>query len=74
MPEAMNADQLATESVYYALFRMVQVGELENADSAIEWAERALASEELRRGIVDGVKDRLVERELASSARFARNS
>jgi len=69
----MNADKLASEAVYIALFRMVEVAELEDPQSAVAWAERALASEDLRRGIVDGVKERMADRELAASARFARD-
>jgi hypothetical protein len=70
----MDANKLACECVYLALFRVVEVGELDNADAAIAWAEDALANEELRQGLVDGVKERMAERELAASARFARNN
>jgi hypothetical protein len=70
----MDANQLATECVYFALFRVVEVGELDNAAAAIAWAEDALANEDLRQGLVDGVKERMADRELATSARFARSN
>ena len=70
----MDVDKLACESVYYALFRVVEIGELEDADAAIKWAEESLAVESLREGLVDGVKQRMAERELMTSAsRFSRN-
>ena len=70
----MDGDRLACESVYFALFRVVEIGELENAEAAVKWAEEALAVEELREGLVEGVKERMSERELATSApRFAHN-
>jgi hypothetical protein len=68
----MDADRFASECVYLALFRVVEVGELDDAEAAVAWAERALASEELRQGLIDGVKERMVDRELAASVRFAR--
>ena len=68
----MDANKLACEAVDLALFRAVEVGELDNADAAMAWAEEALANEELRQGLVDGVKERMADRELAASARFVR--
>ena len=69
----MDADKLACEAVYLALFRAVEVGELDDADAAMAWAEDALANEDLRQGLVDGVKERMADRELAASTRFARS-
>jgi hypothetical protein len=69
----MDADRFACECVYFALFRVVEIGELEDAEAAIQWAEEALATDALRQGLVDGVKERMVNRELAASARFARD-
>jgi hypothetical protein len=69
----MDADKFACESVYFALFRVVEAAELDGAEAAIEWAEQALQTEGLRQGLVDGVKERMVNRELAASARFTRD-
>jgi hypothetical protein len=66
----MDADRFACECVFFALFRVVEAAELEGAEAAIQWAEEALATSELRQGLVDGVKERMVDRELAASARF----
>ena len=63
----MDADQLACESVYYALFRAVQIAELEGPEAAVEWAEDALTVASLRQGLVDGVEEH------ASAGRFSRN-
>lgn len=70
----MDADKFACESVFFALFRVVEAAELEGAESAVRWAEQALTAEGLREGLVDGVKERMVERELAASARFMRDA
>jgi hypothetical protein len=70
----MDADKFACDSVYFALFRVVEIGELEGADAAIQWAEEALGTNDLRQGLVEGVKERMADRELAASARFARNN
>ena len=70
----MDEEKLACESVYFALFRVVEIGELEGAAAAMKWAEEALSVEELRSGLVDGVRERMTERELAESiGRFSRN-
>jgi hypothetical protein len=64
----VDADKFACEAVYFALFRVVEVGELEDAEAAVRWAEEALNTDELRQGLVDGVKERMANRELAASA------
>ncbi|HEY8770768.1 MAG TPA: hypothetical protein VIM03_09505 [Thermoleophilaceae bacterium] len=56
--------------MFFALFRVVEAAELEGAEAAVQWAEQALSAEGLRQGLVDGVKERMVDRELAASARF----
>ena len=66
----MDADKFACECVYFALFRVVEIGELEDAEAALRWAEEALSTEGLRQGLVDGVKERMVDRELAATTRF----
>ena len=54
----MSPEELASDSVYYALFRLVEIAELHNADAAVEWAELALTSKEMRDGLVERVRDR----------------
>ena len=71
--QLMDAEKLACESVYFALFRVVEIAELEDPEAAIAWAEEALGASALRQGLVDGVKERMADRELAESVRFARS-
>jgi hypothetical protein len=54
--------QLAYEAIYYALFRVVEVSEYENAEAAVEWAQKALEWEQLREGLVDRVEELRAER------------
>jgi hypothetical protein len=61
--------ELACESVYFTLFKLVQLAEYEDADAAVEWAQQALDMEQLRTGLVEGVEDSRSRRfERASSA------
>jgi hypothetical protein len=69
----MDAETFARESVYFALFRVVEAAELDGPEAAVQWAEKALLTEDLMRGLVDGVKERMVDREPAASTRFARD-
>jgi hypothetical protein len=50
--------QLACEAIYYALFRVIEVSEFEDAEAAVAWAQKALETEQLREGIVDHVGER----------------
>ena len=63
----MTERELACESVYFTLFKLVELAEYENADAAVEWAQKALEWSELRDGLVEGVHER-------RAARFARAS
>ena len=54
----MSPEELASDSVYYALFRLVEIAELHNAEAAVEWAELALTSKDMRDGLVERVRDR----------------
>jgi hypothetical protein len=49
--------ELACESVYFALFKLVELAEYENADAAVQWAQKALDIEQLRTGLVEGVEE-----------------
>jgi hypothetical protein len=53
----MQARHLAERSVFYALFRVVELAELEDAEKALEWAQSAVDSAELRHGLVDRVSE-----------------
>ena len=54
----MSPEELASDSVYYALFRLVEIAELHDAEAAVEWAELALSSKDMRDGLVGRVRDR----------------
>ncbi len=54
----MSPEELASDSVYYALFRLVEIAELHDAGAAVEWAELALSSKDMRDGLVERVRDR----------------
>ena len=53
----MSPEELASDSVYFSLFRLVEIAELHDCESAVEWAEMALASDEMRNGLVERVKE-----------------
>ena len=53
----MTDHELACESVYFALFKLVELAEYENADAAVQWAQKALDIEQLRTGLVEGVEE-----------------
>jgi hypothetical protein len=53
---------LACEAIYYALFRVVEVSEYEDAEAAVEWAQKALEWQQLREGLVDRVEEMRAER------------
>ena len=54
----MSPEELASDSVYFSLFRLVEIAELHDAEAAVEWAELALASKDMRDGLVERVKER----------------
>lgn len=53
----MSPEDLAGDSVYFALFRLIEISELHDAKSALEWAEMAMDSKEMRDGLVERVKE-----------------
>jgi hypothetical protein len=53
----MSPEELASDSVYFTLFRLVEIAELRDAEAAIEWAEMAVASKPMRDGMVERVKE-----------------
>jgi hypothetical protein len=54
----MSPEELASDSVYFSLFRLVEIAELQDATAAVEWAEMALSSKDMRDGLVERVKER----------------
>ena len=54
----MTERELACESVYFTLFKLVELAEFEDADAAVEWAQKALEWSELRDGLVEGVEEK----------------
>jgi hypothetical protein len=60
--------ELACESVYFALFKLVELAEYENADAAVQWAQKALDIEQLRTGLVEGVEEQRSRRFERASA------
>jgi hypothetical protein len=54
--------ELACESVYFTLFKLVELAEFEDADAAVEWAQKALEWSELRDGLVEGVEENRAHR------------
>jgi hypothetical protein len=54
--------ELACESVYFALFKVVELAEYEDAEAAVQWAQKALEWRELREGLVEGVEEKRAER------------
>ena len=58
----MDERKLACESVYFALFKVVELAEYENAEAAVAWAQKALDWSELREGLVEGVEEKRAER------------
>jgi hypothetical protein len=49
--------ELACESVYFTLFKLVELAEYENPEAALQWAQKALEFEQLRTGLVEGVEE-----------------
>ena len=64
----MTERELACESVYFTLFKLVELAEFEDADAAVEWAQKALEWSELRDGLVDGVEEKRAHRFERTSA------
>jgi hypothetical protein len=62
IPQSVTERELARESVYFALFKVVELAEYENAEAAVQWAQKALEWAELRDGLVDGVEEKRAER------------
>ncbi|MDQ4048917.1 MAG: hypothetical protein M3131_05985 [Actinomycetota bacterium] len=50
------------EAVFYALFRVVEIEELSDAERAVEWARGMVEDPVLRRAFGDGVIDAVSER------------
>jgi len=54
--------ELAAQAIFYALFRVVEIEELSNAEDAVEWARSLVEDPVLRRAFGDGVIDSVARR------------
>jgi hypothetical protein len=69
IPQPVKERDLACESVYFALFKVVELAEFYDAEAAVQWAQQALEVEQLRTGLVEGVEEKRAARfERAASA------
>ncbi len=59
------------EAVFYALFRVVEIEELSDAEKALEWARGMVDDPALRRAFGDGVIDAVSQRAGADAAESA---
>jgi hypothetical protein len=55
----MDEQTLTEAAVYFALFRVVEVAELEGAEAGVAWAQDALDWPRLRTGLVEGAAESL---------------
>jgi hypothetical protein len=55
--EEQSRDDIAV-GIYYALFKVVSVADLEDSDRAVEWARSALEDKSLLRAFVDRTAQR----------------
>lgn len=55
------------EAIFYALFRVVEIEELSDAEKAMEWARGMVDDPVLRRAFGDGVVDAVNKRTQAES-------
>jgi hypothetical protein len=62
IPQTVSEHDLACESVYFTLFKLVELAEFENAEAAVAWAQKALEFEDLRTGLVEGVEENRSQR------------
>ena len=54
----MSPEELASDCVYFSLFRLVEIAELRDPEAAVQWAEMVLTSREMRDGLVERVRER----------------
>jgi hypothetical protein len=57
IPQTVTDRELACESVYFTLFKLVELAEYEDPEAALQWAQKALEFEQLRTGLVEGVEE-----------------
>jgi hypothetical protein len=69
MADARRQRDIASQSVFYALFRVVEIDELSGPDKAVEWARAMIEEPELRRGFSEGVLRALAEKEAREAGR-----
>lgn len=54
-----------SEAIFYALFRVVEIEELSDAERAVEWARGIVEDPELRRAFGDGVIRAVAQRSVS---------
>lgn len=59
---------VASEAVFYALFRVVEVEELSGPERAVDWARGLVEDGTLRRAFADGVLRNMRRREESGEA------
>jgi hypothetical protein len=69
MADAGRQRELASQSVFYALFRVIEIEELSGPEKAVEWARAMVDEPELRGAFVDGVQRALVQRAAREAGR-----
>ena len=54
--------EVASEAIFFALFRVVEIEELSGAEKAVEWARGMVDDPAMRRALGDGVLRSMSER------------
>lgn len=54
--------EIVSRSVFYALFRVVEIEELSGPEKAVEWAQAMVEEPDLRTAFSEGVLNALAER------------
>jgi hypothetical protein len=67
-------NRLAVESLFYALFRVVEVAEYAGSDEAVKWARDALGDSQLLHGFVERVREVRSGEKPDAASRFAAGS
>jgi hypothetical protein len=67
VPGAERERDIAAESAYLALFRVLSIDELSGSEKALEWARAMVDDADLRRAFSEGVLKALAEREARGS-------
>jgi hypothetical protein len=69
MADARIQREIASQSVFYALFRVVEIEELSGPEKAVEWARAMVEEPELRRGFSEGLLRAMAEKKAREPGR-----